>query len=98
MKKEIIENELKKKKKKKNLCGCQFWPVQPPRGRHSTRGVGIHMPDPQGEAVTPDGVKVPCGKVVPNDSVGDEGSELQYNEYIVYDTSQVLHGMLNPKP
>ena len=44
----------------------------------------------QGEVVLEDGTKVPCGRPVVNEEVEAAGTELQYNEYVVYDTSQVL--------
>ena len=44
-------------------------------------------PDPNGTVVLPDGVKVPCGKAVEYNS--NENLSLLYNEYIVYDVSQI---------
>ncbi|KAJ3253177.1 Poly [ADP-ribose] polymerase 2 [Boothiomyces macroporosus] len=52
---------------------------------HSTKGLGRTVPDPK-EFVELDGVTVPCGKGI--DAKLDQ-SYLQYNEYIVYDVSQI---------
>eukprot|EP00959_Pyramimonas_sp_CCMP1952_P240261 5020704-Pyramimonas_sp.AAC.1 len=38
---------------------------------------------------TVDGAKVPCGKPIKNEQVVEQGGDLVYNEYVVYDTSQV---------
>eukprot|EP00271_Cylindrocystis_brebissonii_P002626 TRINITY_DN13397_c0_g2_i3.p1 TRINITY_DN13397_c0_g2~~TRINITY_DN13397_c0_g2_i3.p1 ORF type:complete len:422 (+),score=112.33 TRINITY_DN13397_c0_g2_i3:323-1588(+) len=58
-----------------------------PRGKHSTKGVGRVHPAPD-EHVTSwrDGVVVPCGRPVPSHV---RATDLEYNEYIVYDTAQV---------
>jgi len=55
-----------------------------PKGKHSTKGVGKTKPA-EGEARTWQGeVAVPCGKPVAS---GVRATDLNYNEYIVYDTS-----------
>ncbi|KAL2934707.1 Poly [ADP-ribose] polymerase 1 [Bienertia sinuspersici] len=59
---------------------------KPPRGKHSTKGLGKKVPDEAGFAKWKDEVVVPCGKPVDSKI---KTSELMYNEYIVYDTSQV---------
>ncbi|CAO2826568.1 unnamed protein product [Amaranthus hypochondriacus] len=59
---------------------------KPPKGKHSTKGLGKKVPDEAGFAKWRDEVVVPCGK--PIDSKV-KTSELMYNEYIVYDTAQV---------
>ncbi|KAJ1288363.1 hypothetical protein BS78_02G084100 [Paspalum vaginatum] len=59
---------------------------KPPRGKHSTKGLGKTVPLESEFAKWRDDVVVPCGKPVPS-SV--RSSELLYNEYIVYNTSQV---------
>ena len=59
---------------------------KPPRGKHSTKGLGKIVPLESEFAKWRDDVVVPCGKPVPS-SV--RSSELLYNEYIVYNTSQV---------
>ncbi|GAB2226411.1 hypothetical protein Drorol1_Dr00022216 [Drosera rotundifolia] len=59
---------------------------KPPRGKHSTKGLGKKVPDEAGFAKWKDEVLVPCGKPVDSDVTG---TELNYNEYIVYDTAQV---------
>lgn len=58
---------------------------KPPRGKHSTKGLGKTVPL-ESEFEKWRDVTVPCGKPVPS-SV--RSSELLYNEYIVYNTSQV---------
>ncbi|KAF8655156.1 hypothetical protein HU200_061293 [Digitaria exilis] len=59
---------------------------KPPRGKHSTKGLGKTVPLESEFLNWRDDVVVPCGKPVPS-SV--RSSELLYNEYIVYNTSQV---------
>lgn len=58
---------------------------KPPRGKHSTKGLGKTVPL-KSEFETWRDVVVPCGKPV---SSSVRASELLYNEYIVYDTAQV---------
>ena len=59
---------------------------KPPRGKHSTKGLGKKVPDEAGIVKWRDEVAVPCGKPVDSKV---KTSELMYNEYIVYDTAQV---------
>ncbi|KNA14275.1 hypothetical protein SOVF_108920 isoform A [Spinacia oleracea] len=59
---------------------------KPPRGKHSTKGLGKKVPNEAGYAKWRDEVVVPCGKPVDSKV---KASELMYNEYIVYDTAQV---------
>uniref|UniRef100_A0A0D9WXY3 Poly [ADP-ribose] polymerase n=1 Tax=Leersia perrieri TaxID=77586 RepID=A0A0D9WXY3_9ORYZ len=59
---------------------------KPPRGKHSTKGLGKTVPLESEFAKWRDDVVVPCGKPVP---ASMKASELLYNEYIVYNTSQV---------
>ncbi|KAH9624088.1 hypothetical protein KSS87_022973 [Heliosperma pusillum] len=59
---------------------------KPPKGKHSTKGLGKKVPDAKGFAKWRDEVVVPCGKPVDSKV---KSSELMYNEYIVYDTAQV---------
>lgn len=59
---------------------------KPPRGKHSTKGLGKTVPLESEFAKWRDDVVVPCGKPVP---ASIKTSELMYNEYIVYNTSQV---------
>lgn len=58
---------------------------KPPRGKHSTKGLGKTVPL-QSEFEKWRDVVVPCGKPVPS---GVKSTELLYNEYIVYNTAQV---------
>ncbi len=57
-----------------------------PSGCLSTKGVGRTHPDPTGTLALPDGVKIPMGKGVDSNVAG---GSLLYNEFIVYNTSQV---------
>uniref|UniRef100_A0A1J3D9A5 Poly [ADP-ribose] polymerase n=1 Tax=Noccaea caerulescens TaxID=107243 RepID=A0A1J3D9A5_NOCCA len=59
---------------------------KPPRGKHSTKGLGKKVPQDTEFAKWRDDVTVPCGKPV---SSKVKASELMYNEYIVYNTAQV---------
>ncbi|KAK1284252.1 Poly [ADP-ribose] polymerase 1 [Acorus calamus] len=58
----------------------------PPRGKHSTKGLGKNIPLESEYVKWKDEVVVPCGKPV---SSSIRASELLYNEYIVYNTAQV---------
>lgn len=58
---------------------------KPPRGKHSTKGLGKTVPLESQFGKWRD-VVVPCGKPV---SSSVRATELMYNEYIVYDTAQV---------
>ncbi|XP_058169073.1 poly [ADP-ribose] polymerase-like [Anopheles ziemanni] len=57
-----------------------------PSGRHSVKGIGRTQPDPTASHIRPDGVEIPLGKGVTNESMD---SSLLYNEFIVYDVAQV---------
>ncbi|XP_048549512.1 poly [ADP-ribose] polymerase 1 [Triticum urartu] len=59
---------------------------KPPRGKHSTKGLGKTVPLESEFVKWRDDVVVPCGKPVP---ASIRASELLYNEYIVYNTAQV---------
>ncbi|CAN6171745.1 unnamed protein product [Urochloa humidicola] len=59
---------------------------KPPRGKHSTKGLGKTVPLESEFVNWRDDVIIPCGKPVPSSA---RSSELLYNEYIVYNTSQV---------
>ena len=54
-------------------------------GKQSVKGVGKCSPAESGSMSIPHGVKVPCGIIEQN----REAKSLMYNEYIVYDTSQI---------
>ncbi|KAK4344775.1 hypothetical protein RND71_034951 [Anisodus tanguticus] len=58
---------------------------KPPKGKHSTRGLGKTVPERSEFVNWRDEVVVPCGKPVPSNV---KNSELLYNEYIVYDATQ----------
>ncbi|XP_060180948.1 poly [ADP-ribose] polymerase 1 [Lycium barbarum] len=59
---------------------------KPPKGKHSTKGLGKTVPERSEFVNWRDEVVVPCGKPVPSNV---KNSELLYNEYIVYDAAQV---------
>ncbi|ONH93347.1 hypothetical protein PRUPE_8G227600 [Prunus persica] len=59
---------------------------KPPKGKHSTKGLGKKIPQESEYVKWKDDVIVPCGKPVPSNI---KASELMYNEYIVYDKAQV---------
>ncbi|KAL0419793.1 UNVERIFIED_CONTAM: Poly [ADP-ribose] polymerase 1 [Sesamum radiatum] len=59
---------------------------KPPKGKHSTKGLGKKVPLESEHVKWRDDVVVPCGKPVASKV---KTSELMYNEYIVYNTAQV---------
>ncbi|KAK9170425.1 hypothetical protein Syun_002565 [Stephania yunnanensis] len=50
------------------------------------KGMGRKKPDESEHFTWKDGIKVPCGKLVPS---GHDDSSLEYNEYAAYDPKQV---------
>jgi predicted DNA-binding WGR domain protein len=67
-------------------CTAAKYMDKPQSGTQSTRGVGRNIPDPHGDEVDANGVKFPCGKMVPGPV---QDTALLYNEFVVYDVSQV---------
>ncbi|KAL6564442.1 Poly [ADP-ribose] polymerase 1 [Orobanche minor] len=59
---------------------------KPPRGKHSTKGLGKKVPLESEFVTWKDEVVVPCGKPVASKV---KASELMYNEYIVYNAAQL---------
>ena len=59
--------------------------VNLPEGKNSTKGVGRSAPDPK-KAVEKDKVRIPMGPGIPGNV---PGAHFQFNEYIVYDETQV---------
>ncbi|KAL5008566.1 hypothetical protein ScPMuIL_014147 [Solemya velum] len=57
-----------------------------PKGKHSTKGVGRTMPDPNGIFKMEDGTEIPMGQGM---DAKKNQSSLLYNEFIVYDIAQV---------
>ncbi|CAI5467286.1 unnamed protein product, partial [Closterium sp. Yama58-4] len=57
-----------------------------PLGKHATKGLGMMKPNEKEFVKWASDVVVPCGKPVPS---GVKNSHLRYNEFIVYDTSQI---------
>ncbi|CAG9535656.1 unnamed protein product [Cercopithifilaria johnstoni] len=60
--------------------------AKPNKGKHSVKGLGQMIPDPNEYFVTEDGVTIPMGKPV---DTKRQDLTLLYNEYIVYDVAQV---------
>jgi len=58
-----------------------------PAGKLSCKGIGRTAPAPASTVQTEGGVPVPLGKPTPT---GVKDTTLLYNEYIVYDTAQIL--------
>jgi poly [ADP-ribose] polymerase 1 len=65
-------------------CTASQYITKLPDGFHSVWGKGQHIPDPSG-CVNVGDVEIPCGHLIPCPT----GGTLQYNEYIVYDISQI---------
>lgn len=57
-----------------------------PNRKQSVKGVGATFPDPQKSHMRKDGVEIPLGPAVKDDSLK---TSLLYNEFIVYDIAQV---------
>jgi len=66
---------------------------KPNNGYHSVNGVGKMCPDPEQsricEEIVGEKAKIDMGKIIENPNLKNMKSELIYNEYIVYDISQV---------
>ena len=58
-----------------------------PKNKHSVKGIGKTAPNPAKNKILEDGVIVPCGEPI---KTNVDDTSLLYNEYIVYDTAQVL--------
>lgn len=65
---------------------------KPPKGKHSTKGLGKKVPLESEYVKWRDEVVIPCGKPVASKV---KESELMYNEYIVYKTDQVSMSILD---
>ncbi|XP_076905255.1 poly [ADP-ribose] polymerase 1-like [Bidens hawaiensis] len=76
---EVVLGEMYELKKAKYID-------KPPKGKHSTKGLGKNIPNASEHLNWKDDVTVPCGKPVPSNV---KATELLYNEYIVYNTGQV---------
>ena len=59
---------------------------KPPTLTYSVHGMGKTGPDPAGSKTWQSGCVIPCGKPIENDL---SKTDLLYNEFIVYDTSQI---------
>ncbi|VDL95366.1 unnamed protein product [Schistocephalus solidus] len=58
-----------------------------PAGKQSVMGVGRNTPDPHTWITLPDGVVVPCGRLI--EAKLSQPTSLLYNEYVVYRYNQV---------
>lgn len=67
-------------------CMAAKYVTKLPDDKQSVKGVGKTYPNPSAELVREDGVKVPLGEPVTDDTIQ---SSLLYNEFIVYDVAQV---------
>lgn len=56
-----------------------------PDGKHATKGMGSTYPDPKESHFRKDGVEIPSGRPISDNT----RYGLLYNEYIVYDIAQV---------
>ncbi|KAF9912310.1 Poly [ADP-ribose] polymerase 2 [Linnemannia zychae] len=57
-------------------------------GKHSTKGCGQSYPKASGDVIIEDNLRVQAGELETEQQKGS-GYRLQYNEYIVYNTSQI---------
>jgi hypothetical protein len=71
----------------RELTNADFNASRLPPNTHATKGVGRTQPDPTQTHTLPDGTLVPLGRGVP--SGRPDARHLEYNEYIVYDVSQI---------
>ncbi|KAK3589103.1 hypothetical protein CHS0354_017445 [Potamilus streckersoni] len=60
-----------------------------PAGKHSVKGLGSVVPNPESAHTMSDGCVVPLGNEVKTSVSNPKGFSLNYNEYIVYNTDQV---------
>ena len=63
-----------------------------PRGKLSLKGLGSSNPDPLKDMILPDGLRVPCGNLLPvhlTDPTNQSKFTSLYNNYTVYDAAQV---------
>ena len=67
-------------------CTAAKYVTKLPSDKHSCFGRGRTMPNPSESIIREDGVEIPLGKPITNDTLK---SSLLYNEFIVYDIAQV---------
>lgn len=75
--------------KSNELLAADYNADKLPSDCQSVKGMGRVGPDPNDTFTMPDGVTVPFGKTTETGVVNPRGYTLNYNEYIVYNTSQV---------
>ncbi|EXX54771.1 uncharacterized protein OCT59_022700 [Rhizophagus irregularis] len=61
------------------------------QSKHSVKGCGRIIPDPESFITLENGCVIPCGK---NKDISGGGHCLYYNEYIVYDEAQIMQKYL----
>ncbi|ELU14708.1 hypothetical protein CAPTEDRAFT_122874 [Capitella teleta] len=71
------------------LLSADYGAAKLPAGCHSVMGKGKIGPNPKHTFKMPDGLEVPLGKGVDTGVANPSGYTLNYNEFIVYDVSQV---------
>ncbi|TRY74450.1 hypothetical protein TCAL_10093 [Tigriopus californicus] len=75
--------------KPRELLNAEYNADQLPKGTHSTKGMGKTAPNPKNYVTLSDGTVVPMGPGMNTDVLNPRGYTLMYNEYIVYDVSQI---------
>jgi hypothetical protein len=61
-----------------------------PEGYHSIKGVGRNIPDENGQTEFDKDIIVPSGKTIANPHLKIQYSQLNFNEYIVFDPDRIL--------
>ncbi|KAI8496848.1 Poly [ADP-ribose] polymerase 2 [Branchiostoma belcheri] len=72
-----------------DLLAADYQADKLPTGKHSVWGKGKMAPHPDSYHVMEDGVIVPLGKGTDTGVTNPNGYTLNYNEYVVYDVSQI---------
>ena len=63
---------------------------QPPANYQSIKGVGKNVPDRKGTIKFDGDIIVPAGKTIPHPHPKIIHSQINYNEFIVYDPERIL--------
>lgn len=72
-----------------DLLAADYTADKLPAGKHSVKGLGALAPDSNDNHIMEDGLVVPLGKCVSTGVRNPNGYTLNYNEFIVYNTSQI---------
>ena len=75
--------------KQKRLMAAEEVKGLPNDTHHSVLGYGRTGPNPKGSIFLPNGAMIPLGEIIPNPPVSKDAMHLNYNEYVVYDTTQI---------